>query len=321
MSRVVVLSDIHYAGPQEQARGGLESSFVANPLLRALLMVYRDRIWLKSPMAQNHLLNQFFTRSPKADLVIANGDFSCDSAAIGLSDDASFESAGLCLEILRTRLEPSFKATFGDHEFGKMSIIGGRGGLRFRSYERAVQELNLEPLWDLNFGRWRLVGVASSILALPAFLPEILESEKSQWLTLRQTYISQLEKIFESIDAGERIILFCHDPTALPFLREIPAVASRISAIEKTVIGHLHSEMFLWKSRLLAGVPEVRWAGNTVRRYSAALNRARRWKAFNVILCPALAGIQLFNDGGFLVLDLPDHPTERMAIQKIPIRR
>ena len=57
MSRLIkigVLSDVHYAGPREQAEGDdYESRVIANPFLRLALRLYREHIWLRFPLRQN----------------------------------------------------------------------------------------------------------------------------------------------------------------------------------------------------------------------------------------------------------------------------
>jgi hypothetical protein len=74
--------------------------------------------------------------------------------------------------------------------------------------------------------------------------------------------------------------------------------------IEQTIIGHLHSNLVLWKSRWLAGMPPIRFLGHTVLRMSTALSEARLWRPFYVRLCPALAGIELLKDGGYWTVEL-----------------
>ena len=45
---IAVISDIHYAGPLEQAEGDdYETRVIPNPLLRTALSLYRTRIWLR----------------------------------------------------------------------------------------------------------------------------------------------------------------------------------------------------------------------------------------------------------------------------------
>lgn len=106
------------------------------------------------------------------------------------------------------------------------------------------------------------------------------------------------------LESSQRVLLFCHDPSALPFLWRDDVVRARLGQIEQTVIGHLHTPVVLWKSRLLAGMPQIHFLGHTVRRFSGALHEARHWRDFRVRLCPALAGIELLKDGGFYAVDL-----------------
>ena len=104
--------------------------------------------------------------------------------------------------------------------------------------------------------------------------------------------------------SDRRVLLFCHDPTALPFLEREEAVQRKLPLIEQTIIGHLHSNLYLWQSRLLAGMPVVRFLGPSFRKMTAALNEARRWRPFRVKLCPSLAGIELLKDGGYFTVKL-----------------
>ena len=123
-------------------------------------------------------------------------------------------------------------------------------------------------------------------------------------------------RIFGALPAGAPIVLFCHDPSALPFLRRVPEIARRLGDIRATVIGHLHSPLLLAMGRGLAGMPRLRWAGNTVRRYTAALNEARCWREFKVRLCPSPAGVQLLKDGGYLTLEFAPDRDEELVIQR-----
>src|SRR5439155_16539093 len=109
---------------------------------------------------------------------------------------------------------------------------------------------------------------------------------------------------FTELQPNQRVMLFCHDPTALPFLWREDAVRSKLPQIEQTVIGHLHSGLILWKSRVLAGIPRIGFLGHTAKRLSAALSEARSWQPFHGRLCPALAGIELLKDGGYLTAEL-----------------
>jgi hypothetical protein len=319
---VAILSDIHYAGPGEAARGDdYEWRGITNPLLRLALRAYRRFIWLPKPTGQNHLLNEFIARAGSPDFVVANGDFSCNSNFLGVSDDDSCESARLCLDQLRRRFAPNFQATIGDHELGKLSLALELGGMRLASWHRARRELGLAPFWRVELGRYVLLGVASSLLALPVYEPDTLPAELPEWRRLREEHLAEICAAFAALTTGQRVLLFCHDPTALPFLWREEAVRQKLPQIEQTIIGHLHSNLVFWKSRRLAGMPVIRFLGPTVRRMSAALSEARHWRPFKVRLCPSLAGIQLLKDGGYYTVELDADPARPAQFQFHPLPR
>src|SRR5579863_986174 len=111
--QIAVLSDIHYAGAAEQTRGDdYDYRDLKNPLLRLFVKTYRRHFWLRHPLRQAHLLDEFIGRAGAPDLVIANGDYSCNTASVGVSDDAAFQSARECLQKLRGRFAPNFQAGF-----------------------------------------------------------------------------------------------------------------------------------------------------------------------------------------------------------------
>ena len=296
---ILILSDIHYAGREERHRVGHEARAIANPLLRSLARAYRHWFWLRDPFAHNYLLDEVCSRERGPDMVLVNGDLSCDTAFVGHSDEASFQSASECLERLRSVYGDRLHAIYGDHELGKTSLFGGQGGLRCASWDRCVRELAMPPFWHKKVGRYHCIGVVSSLVALPVYLAETLESERSRWHRLRSEHMACIRAAFESVRGEERVLLFCHDPTALPFLLEMPEVAVRLSQVERTVIGHLHSQRLMRLSRGLAGLPTIDFLGHSVRRISTALGQARLWEKFRVLLCPSLAGIELFKDGGY----------------------
>jgi hypothetical protein len=306
-----IVSDIHYAGPAEQARGNdYEWRELRNPWLRLLMRFHRRWIWLRNPLDQNHLLDQFLENGQQFDYVIANGDYTCDTLNFGISDDASFESARLCLQKLRSKFPGRVRAIMGDHELGKVSFVGGRGGMRLASWRRATEELGIEPFWKFEIGNYVFMGVTSSLVALPAFEADTLSAEIADWEQLRAGLREQIQRAFGELKPEQRVILFCHDPTALPFLAREEAVRGHLPQVEATVIGHLHTNLVLWKSRLLAGMPRITFLGHTARKLSAALRDARDWKAFNVRLCPAIAGVELLKDGGYLTAELDENASE-----------
>ena len=131
--------------------------------------------------------------------------------------------------------------------------------------------------------------------------------------------MAEIKGAFESIGSDRRIILFAHDPTALPFLWRETAVQKRIGQIERTVIGHLHTNMVLRRSTMLAGMPRIAFLGHAIRRMSTALNEARLWRPFNVLLCPSLAGSELYRDGGYFMakLDVKENLPATFSFHKI----
>lgn len=307
---VLVASDVHYAGPAEKERGWNEAALVRNPLLRQMVWAYRHYVWRRDPFAHNYLLDRFVNQAPDADLVIVNGDYSCDTAFVGVCDDASFQSADQCVTRLRRAFGSKLYLTIGDHELGKMSLFGRRGGMRLASWRRTVNELGLLPFWRFEVGSYVLLGVTSSLLAFPVYAPEVIPEEEGEWRRLSENHLSAVREAFLNLKPDQRMVLFCHDPSAFPFLWRDAVVRSRLEQIAVTVIGHLHSPVFLNSSRILSGMPVIGFMGNAVRRMSSALREARLWEPFKVLLCPALAGIELRKDGGYYLLQF-----ERTAAQ------
>jgi hypothetical protein len=267
------------------------------------------------------LLDQFLQCVGNADYVVANGDFSCDSGFVGVSDDAACESVKESLKKLRNRFGENFRATFGDHEIGKHSFVGGNGGMRLASFHRAQRELVLQPFWQMEIGRYVLMGVTSSLIGLPVFEPDALPEELPEWRRLREEHLAEIRAAFSTLKPEQRVILFCHDPTALPFLWREDAVRAKLSQVEQTIIGHLHSNLIFRKSRLLAGMPEIHFLGHSIRRMTKALHEAKCWKPFHVRLCPSLAGVELLKDGGFLTLELDPEAQQPPKLSTHPIRR
>ena len=302
--KVLICSDIHYASELEKQRGSYEINAISSPWQRLLVRFYRHFIWLRNPFGHNHLLERVLNPSFEPDWVVANGDYSCDSAFIGVSDPAAFASAKECLGTLRARYSERFSAVYGDHELGKVSLCSGKGGLRMRSFVVAQNDLSLEPIWTKRFGDYVFIGVTSSLVAMPVFVRETLEDEKAEWQRIACEHIAEVESVFNSLSSSDRVILFCHDPTALPFLAQVQAVRSRYSQIERTIIGHLHSPLILRQSKLLSGIPKIAFCGPTVLRNTSALSQAKAWREFNVLLCPSLPGLQLTKHGGFYEMTL-----------------
>jgi hypothetical protein len=317
---ILVVSDIHYAGAAEKQRVDYELETAAGPWSRALLRAHRHFIWKRDPFAHNHLLTQFIQDAASPEFVIANGDYSCDSAFVGVSDSAALDSARECLDQLRQRFGSSLLATIGDHELGKLSLLGRRGGLRLASWRATITDLGLVDFWRRDVGRIVLMGVNSTLVGLPLFEPEALPEELEEWRALRRQHLATIVAAFDQLEPDRRVLLFCHDPTALPFLGRERAVQARVGQIEMTVIGHLHSPLIFRQGQWLAGMPRIRFLGNAVRRMTGALREARNWRPFKPRLCPALSGIELLKDGGYAKIELEPDAGVPARFAVVPLR-
>lgn len=319
--RILVVSDIHYACSAEQARRDHEFRAIKNPIVRNLLRFYRSYFWLRDPYGQNHLLDQILAEAGSPDFVVANGDYSCNTAFIGMGDDAACQSGRECLGKLREKFGAKFRPVIGDHELGKFSLIGRHGGLRLTSWNRTTNDLGIPPFWTFTIGNYVLVGVTSTVVALPVFEPEILPEERMEWQRLREQHLEQIRQAFAGLKPSQKVLLFCHDPTALPFLWRENAVQEKTPQIEQTIIGHLHSPLLFWNSKILSGMPRINFMGSSIRRYSTALNEARHWRPFKVTLCPSPPGIELLKDGGYLNIHLEEEATRPVRIERKFIKR
>jgi hypothetical protein len=247
---IVVVSDIHHAGELERQRRNFEWKDIANPFLRLLARGYFRYLWNRDPLGHAALLDRFIERVPVADLVVANGDFTVDSGFVGVSDDDACQSAGECLTRLRTEFGSRFHATIGDHELGKVNLFSKQGGLRLESWKRTTGELALKPFWRLELGNYVILGVTSTLVSLPVYEKESLPGEWASWQALRETHLAEINQAFSNLHPRQRVLLFCHDPTALPFLGRLEAVRSHLPQLELTIIGHLHTNLVLRQSRL-----------------------------------------------------------------------
>lgn len=314
--RLLVVSDLHRAGAREQARRGFDDRVPAPGIARFLARSFRRYVWLADPMAHNHRLGQILGRERDVTRVVANGDFSLDTAFVGVSDDAALESASEALGELRAIHGGAVRGVIGDHDLGKKSLVGGMGGPRWRSLERCESELGLPRLWHEDFPGWRWVGITSTLAAWPVFRAEGADGELARWDRAHREHLDAIDALFsEAASSGRRVILFCHDPTALPFLARMEGVRRALPDLGVTVIGHLHTPLVLRLGGWLAGAPRVSWAGHTVRRYTSALREARCWRDFRVVLCPSPSGIQLLKDGGYLVAPWPPQGGE-LALER-----
>jgi predicted MPP superfamily phosphohydrolase len=310
---LLILSDIHYAGAAERTRGSdYELAAIKKPLVRLVARLYRHFVWMRDPFARSPQLNVFLKKAEPADLVIVNGDYTCDSAFIGLADPAALESAVECLDKLKAKFGDRLHLVIGDHEVGKKTMFSENGSMRLASWQATTGRLGLKPLWKLTVGNYLLLAVASPLIALPANRADSLADEWPEWQRLREEHMDQVRSAFAAIEPHQRVLLFCHDPTALPFLGQEEIVRRRLPQIEQTIIGHLHTDLVFWKSRLLSGIPPIRFLGQSIYKITSALHQAHEWRPFKVRLCPALAGIELLNDGGYFTVAL-DPAAQRPA--------
>ena len=285
---VAILSDIHYAGPAERARGeNYEFRVIANPLLRSITRAYRHLIWMRHPLEQGRQLDRFLAEVHPADYLVANGDYTCDSAFVGVSDPAALKASRECLGKLRAKFGERAWFTIGDHELGKLPLAGGEGGMRLASWNCATRQLGLQPFWKFAIGSYLLIGVSSPLIALPANRSDTLPEEWPEWQQLREAHLAEIRTAFDDLQPEQRVLLFCHDPTALPFLAREEVGAPQIVPNGTNHLGHLHTRLILWKSRMLSGIPPIRFLGRNVSRFTAALHDAHHWWPFHVRLCPA----------------------------------
>lgn len=321
MRRIVIVSDIHYAGPREHAHGR-DFEFAGAPpsFAKSLATLYRNHIWMRNPVGNNHLLDRFLAQTGHADLVIANGDYTCDVAGLGVAHDEALESVQLCLGKLRARFGDRLHVIIGDHELGKVSLLGDHGGLRLQAWQRATGDCGLRPFWRVEVGNFVLLGVTSTLIGLPMFHADALPAEWPEWEKLRAAHLAEIRAAFSALQPQQRVVLFCHDPSALPHLWREEAVRAKTSQIAHAIVGHLHTRILLWKARVLAGLPPLRGGGISLQRMTSALSEAKHWRPFNVRLCPSLAGIQLLRGGGFLTMDLDETAAQppRITFHKIP---
>ena len=317
---LAVISDIHYAGPKEQARGHEFLQGVDDWPTLLFLKAYRRYFWLKEPFAHNHLLDRFIAENPKADFVVANGDYCCNVAYLGVRDEGTFQSAEQCLQKLRQGFGSRFWATIGDHELGKKKMGGEAGGLSLVSWQRSTQELALEPFWEFQIGHYRILGVVSTLVALPIYGSEASPDQRPAWQALADAHLAQIEQAFQSLQPEERVILFCHDPSALPYLYQSAVVRAKLSQIERTIIGHLHSPVLIKQSQLLSRIPPLNF-GHTSRRITTALRQFRLWKEFKYLLCPAPFGVEIAKDGGYYVVELDPTAVQPAKFIFHPFRR
>ena len=316
--RILIVSDIHYACDREKARVDFRTAGISNPLTRFLVGTWSDWLWEGDPFARNDAFERFLARDFYADLVVANGDYTADTAFIGIADSAAHESALHVMTQLEQRFGKQLKGIIGDHELGKISPDGGRGGMRLDALHASHNLPAVSSQWSQHTERLSLIGVNSTLIALPVLERDMLPSEKQDWLRHSAEHIDWIRSTFENLPSEQRIVLFCHDPTALPYLHRIPEIRKRLHQIQHTVIGHLHSDWILNTANQLTWFPRIHQLGAGVQRVSQGLNESRCWRDFNLLFCPALDGIR-WHKGASLILDINPLNPRQSKVTRIVI--
>lgn len=177
--RIAVVSDVHCAAAEERERCANFNyrQRIENPAARVAGRLFHHVLWLREHGAHNHLLEKFIAAAGQPDLVVGNGDYSCDFARVGVSNAAAFASAEECLGQLRARFGENFRATLGDHELGKVGLFGEHGSMPLASWQRATKGLRIDPFWSVSFGKYILLGITSSLVALPLFKTDLAAEE------------------------------------------------------------------------------------------------------------------------------------------------
>jgi hypothetical protein len=309
--RLAVISDCHVLGPIELVRHaetyqnlGQDLTPMRRRWRRGLYRV-RRRFWNTHPemreVAFRNALLQVSEFDP--DWVIANGDYGGDHGGVGVSDQATFESAARVVNIIRTLFAQRARFVFGDHDLGKYSTELREGGIRLNSLEIGERKLGIPSFWHERDEDFHLIGVNSSLFTLDLFLPEALASEIPAWRRLREEHIEHVSHAFDGLSDHARVLLFCHDPSALHALRHMPVVNRRLRQIEMTVIGHLHAPGLLKLARLVPAGSKWKPKYPVARIVAQGLEGVRSWKMFHPVVCPSTFGTGHHVRGGILFIE------------------
>ncbi len=309
--RLAVLSDIHVLGPSERERAHAIAHDLGSGAGRLRrwwrrgLHRARGRFWTSHPESRHacflRALDEIGRFDP--DWVVANGDYGGDAHGVGLSDARTFESVAGVLDLVRATFPGRARFVFGDHELGKYSTELRQGGIRLDSLTRGEEALGLRSFWHERAEPFHLIGINSTLFTLDLFLPEALPDEVSRWLACRRRHEEEVDAAFEGLPAGARVLLFCHDPSALAALHARPAVRARLAAIERTVLGHLHAPRLLHVNRLMGRLPRVSPKYPVARIIAHGSRGAATWEAFKPVVCPSTFGAGRHVAGGLLFLE------------------
>lgn len=325
--KLAVISDIHVLGPRELQAAhaahdelGSDLDPIRRKWRRGLHRV-RRRLWnghleLREP-AFRHALSRLLEFDP--DWIIANGDFGGDFGGTGLSNDATFESAATAVQLMRDLFANRCRFVFGDHDLGKYSTVLRGGGIRLDSLHRGEKALGIPSFWHVRDEDFHLIGVNSSLFTLDFFLPEALVDEIPVWREKRREHIEQVSHAFDGLPRNARVILFCHDPSALTALAQVPVVQKRLNHVEQTVVGHLHTPSLMKLTKLAPLFARLNPRYPVARIIAKGLKGAQAWQQFNPVVCPSTFGTGHHVAGGLLFLERDANG--RLATRRIRLPR
>ena len=309
--RLAVISDIHVMGPGEHERHrdqiasiGRDHSAVRRGWQK-FLNASRSRFWNWHPESRHDCFLRALAdmQAYNPDWVIANGDYGGDAHGVGLSDEATYESAAGVITLMREIFPDRCHFIFGDHDIGKYSTLLREGGIRLASLDVGEQRLGMRSFWHEQVEGVHLIGVNSSLITLDYFLPEALTHELPEWNRRQQEHEEKVRGAFASLPQKARVILFCHDPSALGILGRLPEIRARLPAIELTVLGHLHEPRLLRLLQRLPRLPEWKPRYPVARIVAEGIRNAKSWMEFKPVVCPSPFGTGRHITGGLLYIE------------------
>lgn len=309
--RLAVISDIHVLGPGEYEKDrDVEANLGAGrgPLRTAwrhFLHGARRRFWNWRPESRRSCFFKALAdiQAYHPDWLIANGDYAGDAGGVGLSDEATYESAAGVITLIREIFPDRCHFIFGDHDIGKYSTAMQQGGIRLASLDLGEKRLGIRSFWHEELEHFQLIGINSSLITLDHFLPEALTEEIPEWENRRQAHHAQLLETFDQLDPTARVVLFCHDPSALGVLIEEPLIAAKRHQIELTVLGHLHEPRLLTLVQRMPRLPNWKPRYPVARIISEGIRNAKTWSLFNPVVCPSPFGTGNHLSGGLLFIE------------------
>ncbi len=309
--RIAVISDIHVLGPGEHEKERAVREDMALGLGRSraawrrFLHSMRMRFWNWVPESRYacflKALQEIQDYHP--DWVVANGDYGGDARGVGLSDESTYESAAGVITLMREIFSDRCRFNFGDHDIGKYNTALREGGIRLASLDLGEQKLGIRSFWHEQVDHLHLIGVNSSLITLDYFLPEALSEEIPEWKNRRRAHEEELIAAFSSLTGSDRVILFCHDPSALGILIQNPVIRENHARIELTVLGHLHEPRLLNLVQRLPKLPNWKPRYPVARIITEGIRSAKTWKYFNPIVCPSPFGTGNHLSGGLLFIE------------------